>query len=104
NSFSFTRPVANISFDALRALQHEIDEVLGTGSFVNTGSSNLSPTDLFSWSATGTRNLTASGSRYLSIDGGRTNIVGFNQDPNGDSGDWLSGPCPQATPYVQNAF
>ena len=33
-----------------------------------------------------------------------TNIVGFNQDPTGDFGDWLSGSCPQSTPYVQNAF
>jgi len=40
----------------------------------------------------------------LSIDGGNKNIVGFNQDPSGDFGDWLSGSCPQVTPYVQNAF
>jgi hypothetical protein len=33
-----------------------------------------------------------------------TNIVGFNQDSDGDFGDWLSEPCPQAHPYVQNAF
>ena len=33
-----------------------------------------------------------------------TNIVGFNQDPDGDFGDWLSAACPQAHPYVQNAF
>ena len=32
-----------------------------------------------------------------------TNIVNFNQNPNGDFGDWLSGACPQAHPYVQNA-
>src|SRR5262249_1986957 len=25
-------------------------------------------------------------------------------DPNGDFGDWLSAACPQANPYVQNAF
>ena len=46
----------------------------------------------------------SSESRYFSIDSGNTDIVGFNQDPSGDFGDWLSGPCPQATPYVQNAF
>ena len=33
-----------------------------------------------------------------------TNIVNFNQDSNGDFGDWLSTDCPQANPYVQNAF
>ena len=32
------------------------------------------------------------------------NIVSFNQDPSGDFGDWLSTACPQAHPYVQNAF
>ena len=52
----------------------------------------------------GHRNITSSGTRYFSINGGVTNIVGFNQDPDGDFGDWLSGPCPQAHPYVQNAF
>ena len=48
--------------------------------------------------------MTPSGTRYFSIDGGTTSIVDFNQNPMGDFGDWLSGFCPQATPYVQNAF
>jgi uncharacterized Zn-binding protein involved in type VI secretion len=42
--------------------------------------------------------------RYFSINSGNTNIVRFNQDTSGDLGDWFSGPCPQANPYVQNAF
>ncbi len=62
------------------------------------------PQDLFSWSSAGHRNFTASGTRYFSINGGVTNIVGFNQDPSGDFGDWVSQDCPQANPYVQNAF
>src|SRR5205814_1856373 len=33
-----------------------------------------------------------------------TNIVGFNQTPPGDFGDWLSPACPQPHPRVQNAF
>src|SRR5205814_163632 len=57
-----------------------------------------------SWSSVGNRNLSSSGSRYLSIDGGQTDIVGFNQTSGGDFGDWLSTSCPQAQPYVQNAF
>lgn len=101
--FRFTRPPAAGLFDALRATEHEMDEVLGLGSGINA-LADLRPQDLFSWSAAGVRNLTASGSRYFSIDGGTTNIVGFNQNPNGDFGDWLSGGCPQANPYVQNAF
>src|SRR5262245_16834947 len=86
-----------------RLTEHEVDEVLGFGSSINLHD-ELRPQDLFSWSAAGVRNLTPSGSRYFSIDGGNTNIVGFNQEPDGDFGDWLSGPCPQGTPYVQNAF
>ena len=65
---------------------------------------NLRPQDLFSWSSPGVRNLTSDGSRYFSIDGGGTNIVDFNQAPPGDLGDWLSEPCPQRHPLVQNAF
>ncbi len=65
---------------------------------------NLRPQDLFSWSSPGVRNLTLNGSRYFSIDSGNTNIVGFNQTPPGDFGDWLSEPCPQPHPRVQNAF
>ena len=33
-----------------------------------------------------------------------TNIVNFNQNPDGDLGDWFSEQCPQTHPYVQNAF
>lgn len=102
-SFSFTRPLASGTLDAQRLTEHEIDEVLGLGSSINLHD-DLRPQDLFSWSAAGVRNLTANGSRYLSIDAGTTDIVGFNQDPSGDFGDWLSDPCPQLTPYVQNAF
>ena len=65
---------------------------------------NLRPQDLFSWSSPGVRNLTSDGLRYFSIDSGSTNIVGFNQTPPGDFGDWLSEACPQPHPYVQNAF
>ncbi len=102
-AFKFTRPPTSGMYDAQRLTEHEIDEVLGLGSSINVRS-DLRPQDLFSWSAAGVRNLMSSGSRYFSIDSGNTNIVGFNQDPSGDFGDWLSGSCPQGTPYVQNAF
>lgn len=102
-SFKFTRPPAASFYDALRATEHEMDEVLGLGSFIGAFV-DLRPQDLFSWSAAGVRNLTSSGTRYFSIDGGTTNLVGFNQNTSGDFGDWLSGSCPQTTPYVQNAF
>jgi hypothetical protein len=102
--FQFSRPVNGNSFDAQRITEHEIDEVMGLGSRIGDNTSDLSPQDLFSWSSVGHRNITSSGTRYFSINGGVTNIVGFNQDPDGDFGDWLSTACPQANPYVQNAF
>ena len=100
----FSRPVNANNFDAQRITEHEIDEVIGLGSRLGHNSNDLRPQDLFSWSSAGHRNITSSGTRYFSINGGVTNIVGFNQRPDGDFGDWLSAACPQAHPYPQNAF
>lgn len=102
--FQFTRPTNAGEYDALRAVEHEMDEVLGLGSYLNGDGSNLRPQDLFSWSAPGNRNVSSAGSRYFSINSGTSDIVDFNQNGNGDFGDWLSGSCPQTTPFVQNAF
>ena len=102
--FQFNRPPSASSFDAQRATEHEIDEAIGLGSRLGGNGNDLRPQDLFSWSSPGHRNISTSGTRYFSINGGVTNIVNFNQDPNGDFGDWLSGECPQTHPYVQNAF
>ncbi len=102
--FQFTRPPSANNLDAQRATEHEMDEVIGLGSRLNLNGNDLRPQDLFSWSSASHRNITSSGTRYFSINGGVTNIVNFNQNPSGDFGDWLSGACPQAHPYVQNAF
>jgi hypothetical protein len=102
--FQFTRPPSSGSWDAQSATEHEIDEIIGLGSRLNGNGSNLRPQDLFSWSSAGIRNITSSGTRYFSVNGGVHDIVDFNQDSSGDFGDWLSGPCPQAHPYVQSAF
>ncbi len=102
--YQFTRPTNSGSFDAQRLTEHEIDEVMGLGSGLNISGNDLRPQDLFSWSSAGHRNTSSSGTRYFSINGGVNNIVNFNQDPSGDFGDWLSAACPQAHPYVQNAF
>jgi hypothetical protein len=102
--YQFTRPTSSSNLDAQRAIEHEIDEVIGFGSRLGHSGSGLRPQDLFSWSSAGVRNLTSSGTRYFSINRGVTNIVNFNQDSSADFGDWLSTACPQAHPYVQNAF
>ena len=98
--FQFSRPTNASNFDAQRSVEQGIDEVMG----LLHSTSDFTPDDLFSWSSPGNRNTTTSGTRYLSIDGGVTNIVNFNQNSNGDFGGWQSTACPQAHPYVQNAF
>jgi len=102
--YQFTRPPGAGNLDAQRSTEHEVDEVIGLGSHLGHTGSDLHPQDLFSWSSPGVRNITTNGARYFSINGGATNIVSFNQNPDGDFGDWLSTACPQVHPYVQNAF
>jgi hypothetical protein len=41
--FSFTRPLISGSFDAQRAVEHEIDEVIGLGSYLNTSNIQRCP-------------------------------------------------------------
>jgi hypothetical protein len=98
------------SFDEV--VEHEVDEVLGLGSsLLNvscsgsacattnvTALSSIEPEDLFRYSAAGTRSYAAGtacnalGSAYFSIDGGNTNLAGFNNACNGgDFGDWDTG-------------
>lgn len=101
--FQFTRPTLSGNYDAQRATEHEMDEVLGLGAL--NGSGSYRPQDVFSFSAPGTRSISTSGTRYFSINGGTTNIVNFNQNSGGDYGDWYSPACPQGSlAYVQNAF
>jgi hypothetical protein len=105
---TFVRPPTSGTFDAQTVTEHEIDEILGLGSYLNENFGSLprhlQPQDLFSWSAPGVRNVLPSGMRYFSIDGGNTDLVEFNQDPNGDFGDWASASCTQGTPLVQVSF
>jgi len=102
----FTRPVSPGNFDGQMFTEHEIDEVLGSGSHLNTPAPQyFSPIDLFSWASLNARNTSASGQRFLSIDRGLHYIVQFNQNPDGDFGDYDSdGFCPATRLYVQNAF
>jgi hypothetical protein len=101
--FQFGRPPSGGNFDAQYFAEHEIDEVIGLGSYLNIPGIPLRPQDLFSWSASGNRSLSSAAVRYFSINGGTTNIVNFNQNPNFEFGDWNSTACPQAHPFVQNA-
>ncbi|MBV9010209.1 MAG: NF038122 family metalloprotease [Verrucomicrobia bacterium] len=101
----FTRPVAAGNYDGQRMVEHEIDEVLGLGSHLDSyKTADLRPEDLFSWVSPGRRSSQASDQRYFSINGGYTNLVSLNNDPTGDLGDWLSPACPQSVALVQYAF
>ena len=118
--FDFTRPVPSNQYDAIGGLEHELDEVLGGGGagstlneILNNCTTNptnffcgrFGPTDLYRYSAPGTPSFTTSGtaSAYLSIDGGLTNIVDFNQNSRGDYGDFAP-PGTGPGQLIQNAF
>jgi hypothetical protein len=74
--------------DLLSTVFHEIDEVLGMSSGLDSASTTPFPQDLFRYSSAGARTYTASGDdAYFSIDG--TNLLGrCNQSSTGDYGDW----------------
>ena len=106
----YVRPIpvyngSNFEYDAVGAIEHELDEVLGGGGPGSTLNSiagscvaapggffcnKFGPTDLYRYSAPGNPSFTTSGSArsYLSVDGGSTALVGFNQNSSGDYGDF----------------
>ena len=102
----FTRPVSPGNFDGQMFTEHEIDEVLGSGSHLNSPAPQyFCPIDLFSWASLNARNTSPSGQRFFSIDLGLHYIVQFNQNPDGDFGDYDSDDfCPATRLHVQNAF
>jgi len=103
-----TNPPQNNLYSLLTVVEHEIDEVLGLGSDVGGTGFFASPAaeDLFRYASPGVRsyapNANCPGSTaYFSIDGGATNLVGFNNCNNGgDYGDWVT----SGTHRVQDAF
>jgi hypothetical protein len=91
-------------YDLLSVAEHEMDEVLGLGSYLGSGATDGDPfpQDLFRYTSAGARSFSTSGDdAYFSLDG--TNLlVQFNQAADGDYGDWWStGPH---IPRVQDAF
>jgi PEP-CTERM motif len=127
----YTRPIPAFpptEYDALGAIEHELDEVLGgggAGSTLNSiaGSCVTNPSgffcnkfgtlDLYRYSAPNTPSFTTSGAAtsFFSVDGGATNIVGFNQNSGGDFADFGPNvtPCPGGgfggpDAFIQDAF
>lgn len=108
-NWNFTGTTSSSQYDAIGVIEHELDELLGIGgggSFVSSG--NLGATDLYRYAAAGTPSTATSGT-YLSIDGGVTNLIGFNANSGGDYGDFgpACGPTSNNSgnkQYIQNAF
>src|SRR5665213_1065221 len=85
-----TTPTAN-QYYLVGTLEHEITEVMGRVSNLNT-SGEYSVIDLYRYSAAGVRDLTTGGNgstAYFSINNGTTNLGTWNnQISNGDLADW----------------
>jgi hypothetical protein len=108
-SFNFGKTAVSGEYSAIDTMEHEIDEILGGGGQGSTlngiANGEASPADrgvldLYRYSAPGVASFTTSGSAtsYFSVDGGNTDIVGFNQQSDGDYADFST--CDN----VQSAF
>ncbi len=106
-------PGTSGSFDLEAVVEHEIDEVLGTASDLDSIAQGAGsyfndplPADLFRYDSSGARSFTVNSSAkaYFSIDG-VTDLNQFdNQNDGGDFGDWQSNPRPPGVlPQVQDA-
>jgi hypothetical protein len=76
------------TFDFIGIVEHEITEVLGRMSMLDSNAYSLM--DLFRYSAPGVHSLSPNQTAYFSIDGGQTNLDNFNSNPGGDLGDWAA--------------
>ncbi len=88
--------------DLYAVVCHEIDEVLGMGSWINgniVGDAAIRAMDLFRYDSAGNRSFTnnTSAHAFFSLDG-TNDIVEFNQSGVGDWGDWIH----HSTPQVQD--
>lgn len=87
--------------DLLATAEHEMDEVLGLASALDSNASDPLPEDLFRYTSSGSRTYTTNGDNaYFSIDG-TSLLARFNQNASEDHGDWwVAG---THTPQVQDA-
>jgi len=95
--------ISRSKYDLLATAEHEMDEVLAFESKLPDTTDGPCPQDLFRYDSTGARTFTTDGDdAYFSLDS--TNLlVQFNQESDGDYGDWWSKGGPH-TPRVQDAF
>lgn len=84
------------NYDFFGAVEHELDEILGTSSCIDTQSGSLTDpgncaaaADLFRYSAGGVRTFnTLNGTAYFSADGGYTDYEGNLYDNTANGNDW----------------
>ena len=89
-------PSPTLEYFANSVIQHEVDEVLGTGGAGSgVGGSTMGAIDLYRYSAPGLGSFTTDPNvpAYFSLDGGTTNIIDFNRSGAGDAGDWAKLTC-----------
>ena len=114
--YTTATPSAN-QFYLIGTIEHEITEVMGRMSMVDSQPSSYSLMDLYRYSAPGVRSTSVGGAgstAYFSVDNGVTKLGTWNNNPNnGDLGDWYpSGPAAggrdaandYSSPGVINAF
>ena len=83
-------------YDFIGIALHEISEVMGRNSNLDSFPVGAAPFDLFRYTATGVPSLDPNAVNvYFSADGGATRLHYFNSDPSGDIMDW-AGPGPDA--------
>ena len=113
-SATSTTPFTTGKYYFLTVLEHEMDEVLGTGSDLTGGGTiftgQMAVEDLFRYNAPGSREFAIHAcdasyhgpAGYLSLDGGTTNLANYNNCTNGgDYGDYTYLDSPA---QVQDAF
>ena len=101
SAFSYANGVTPPSSEYyfIGVVEHEMTEVMGRISLVNEQPNDYSVMDLYRYSSSGVRDLTAgrgNSTAYFSINNGATNLGTWNNvASNGDLGDWYpSGPAP----------
>jgi hypothetical protein len=90
------------TYDFQAVAAHELDEVLGRISGVDSNGAYRTPFDLFRYGSAGNLSYSYNSNAYFSIDGGKTALGRFNYSASGgDRGDWAT---TSTTSDVQDAF